>query len=334
MAGEDEGGDVIVSLPEDTSEVKVVKVGEIETKKATGDIDPVEDLKGQFEGMKSRLSVAETEARNAHQQVQHVTQRLHQAEGQVVESQLDTVLSGIAAAQAEAAQAEAAYVAAAEAGDFAAQARAQRAMAASESRIQRLAEAKDDLEDAAKRRPAVSDQQRQQAPQPRQQPSDPVERFTQGMSARSAAFIKKNPQTVTDPKLNARMLAAHNLALADDIEVDSDEYFRRIEDGIKPAQQQRRDEPRRASAEGDGRRPSSAAAPAGGGGGGLNGGGVEVRLTKGEATSATDGTLVWNYDDPSGQKRWSKGDPIGLAEMARRKHEGRKQGLYDKSLQE
>jgi len=54
-------------------------------------------------------------------------------------------------------------------------------------------------------------------------------------------------------------------------------------------------------------------------------------LTKGEAASATDGTLQWNYDDPTGQNRWKKGDVIGLAEMARRKHEGMKAGLYDKN---
>ena len=97
-----------------------------------------------------------------------------------------------------------------------------------------------------------------------------------------------------------------------------------------PAQQQQQ----RPTPSGDGRRPSSAAAPASGGSGGLNGGGVEVRLTKREAASATDGTLIFNYDDPTGQNRWKKGDPIGLAEMARRKHEGMKNGLYDKSVSE
>lgn len=335
MAGEEDGDDVIVSLPGDTSEVKVVKAGEAEVRKPapTGDDDPVADLKGQFEGMKSRLSVAETEARNAQQQVQTVTQRLHQAEGQVVSSQLDTVLSGIAAADAEAANAEQAYIAAHEAGDAATMARAQRAMAAAEGRKLRLQEAKDDLEDAVQRRPAQREQPNQQAPQ-RPQPADPIERFTQGMSSRSAAFIKNNPETVTNPKTHARMLAAHNLALAEDVEVDSDEYFRRIEEGIRPAQQQRQQARPADPGTGDGRRPSSAAAPAGGSGGGLNGGGVEVRLTKGEVASATDGTLVWNYPDPTGQNRWQKGDPIGVAEMARRKHEGKKSGAYDKSLQE
>ncbi|MFG5387867.1 hypothetical protein ACFJZE_15215, partial [Enterococcus faecalis] len=36
-----------------------------------------------------------------------------------------------------------------------------------------------------------------------------------------------------DPKLNQKMLAAHGLAMADGIEVDSDEYFKSLEDTLK-----------------------------------------------------------------------------------------------------
>jgi len=114
-------------------------------------------------------------------------------------------------------------------------------------------------------------------------------------------------------------LAAHNLALADDIAVDSDEYFRRIDEGVTPGQKK---------ASSDGRRPSSAAAPASGGGGAQRR--HQVRLTKGEAASATDGTLIWNFSDPSG-KIVGRRATHRLAEMARRKqrrHEGR---LYDKA---
>jgi hypothetical protein len=55
-------------------------------------------------------------------------------------------------------------------------------------------------------------------------------------------------------------------------------------------------------------------------------------LTKNEAASATDGTLVWNYSDPKG--KFKKGEPIGIAEMARRKKTMKEQGLYDKSYME
>ena len=324
--GDDDGGDVVVSLPGDAGAVQVKRVEPEGKTTPEAKEDPVEDLKGQFAAMTQRVSAAEQTAALATRQAQEATQRAQSLEGEVVSSQLDTVLSGLAAANAEADAAEREFITAQEAGDFAASARAQRKMSAAEARIQRLNEAKDDLEEAAKRRPAGQQQTRQQPPAP---VGDPVERFTQGMSPRSAAWIRSHPECVTDPKLNARMLAAHNLALADDVAVDSDEYFRRIEEGVKvtkaaPAQQQRR--------------PSAPAAPAGGGSPGgspLNGGGgIEVKLTKGEARSAVDGTLVWNYEDPTGQNRWKKGEPIGLAEMARRKHEGMKAGLYDKSLTE
>ena len=59
-----------------------------------------------------------------------------------------------------------------------------------------------------------------------------------------------------------------------------------------------------------------------------------MRLTQGEARAATDGTLVWNYDDTSPQKRFKKGDAIGHQEMARRKQALQKQGAYDKSYTE
>jgi hypothetical protein len=322
MAGEDDE-DVIVSLPGDTGAV-ITKAADAVVVKTGGTPvdDPVEDLKGQFAAMTQRATAAEQRAQQAVQQVQETNQRLQQVEGQVVTSQLDTVLSGIAAADAEAANAEQAYTAAFEAGDGAAMARAQRLIAGAETRKQRLLEAKDDLEEVAQRRPAPGAQQRPAAPA-RVPAVDPVEQFAQGMSPRSAAWIRSHPECITDAKLNARMLAAHNLALAEDVVVDSDEYFQRIEAGIKVA---RPAAPAKAAP--DGRRPSSAAAPASGAGGALNGG-TEVRLTKGEAQSATDGTLVWGTDSPDG--KFKKGEPLGLAEMARRKHFGMLAGLYDKA---
>jgi hypothetical protein len=47
--------------------------------------------------------------------------------------------------------------------------------------------------------------------------------------------------------------------------------------------------------------------------------------------AATDGTLVWNYDDPSGKAKFKKGEPIGIREMARRKSLMTKEGRYDRS---
>jgi len=333
MAGEeDDGGEVIVSLPATEGEVKVRKVpakgaGE-EIESASFNDDPVADLKNQFATMTQRATAAEQAAQQTARELQDTRHQLQTVQTEVVTSQTETLESGIAAAEAEAAQAEAAYATAFAAGDAVAVARAQRVMATAVSRKERLSEALEDLKEEAKTKPA---QTREPTQRPRPAQQDPVEAFASNMTPKSAAWIRAHPEAITDKKKNARMLAAHNLAVADDIEVESPEYFRRVEAAIKDAAAKPA-----AGADGDGRRPSSAAAGGGNPGGSstLNGGGTEVRLTRGEAASATDGTLVWNYDDPSPNKAFKKGDPIGLAEMARRKYLGKKAGLYDKSAQE
>ena len=324
---DDDPGEIVVQLPTDIGGPTITKVAKEAEPEKKAD-DPVEDLKTQFAHISREKNEVEQENQRLRQEAQTATQRAHALEGQVVTSQLDTVLSGIAAAEADATAAEGEYIAAVEAGDALAQARAQRKMAGAEARKLRLTEAKDDLEEAAKRRP-------REAPQPRQEPrraADPVEAFIKNanLTPRSADFIRRNPAAATDPKVNARMMAAHNLAVADDIELESPEYFRRIEEGIRGVT--KKAEPTQDQLQ---RRPAAPAAPAGGdGGGGAMGGGTEVKLTRGEATSATDGTLVWNYDDASPQKRFRKGDPIGVQEFAKRKYELQRQNAYDKSYTE
>lgn len=329
MAGEDD--EVIVNLSGDTStpDVKVVedvsKGGQVSFNDEDG--DPVADLKKQFGQLTGRLQTVVAHQQQTEQQLAEANQRLQKAETQAVVSQIDTVEGGIAQIDSDLEAAEAAYARAFEAGDGMAAARAQRAMTQAAAQRTELVQARDSLKQAATKQ--ATQQPRQQ---PRQQASaDPVEAViaNSGMSPRSAAWLRAHPECVTDKKLNARMMAAHNLALADDVEVDSDEYFDRIERGVKPTVTKKEDP--KPAANGDGRRPSSGAASGAGAGGGMNGGATTVKLTKGEAMSATDGTLVWNYDDPTGQNKFKKGDPIGLAEMARRKHEGQKQGLYDKN---
>jgi hypothetical protein len=328
MAGENDD-DVIVALSGDTSTTNVTAIEpkggaqSVDFNSEDGEADPVADLKKQFGQLTGRLQTVVADQQQTAQQLHDTTQRLQRAESQVVVSQIDTVENGIAQVEADAEAAEQAYARAFEAGDGMAMARAQRLIARAETDRGKLVEAKQSLQEAAKRGP----QQQREPQQQRRAPADPVEAVAANLSPKSAAWIRAHPECITDPKANARMMAAHNLALADDVAVDSAEYFERIEAGVKPAVKKADPKP----ATGDGRRPSSGAASGGAAGGGLNGGATTVKLTRGEAASATDGTLVWNYDDPSGQNRFKKGEPIGLAEMARRKHEGQKAGLYDKS---
>jgi len=76
---------------------------------------------------------------------------------------------------------------------------------------------------------------------PRQQQvptyADPVEDFASRLSNRSAEWIRRNPQFVTDSRLQQKMIAAHNLAVADGYRPDSDEYFEYVEDTLKTRRQ-------------------------------------------------------------------------------------------------
>lgn len=71
--------------------------------------------------------------------------------------------------------------------------------------------------------------------------ADPVEMFASQLSARSADWVRRNPQFVTDPRLQQKMIAAHNLAVADGYAPDSDDYFSFIEDTLR---MNRREPPR------------------------------------------------------------------------------------------
>jgi len=319
---------IVVTLPADGDGTTIteIKTEVVKPEPKPAADDPIEDLKGQFAQMTHRATTAETAHQQTARQLEEANRELQTVKSTVTDSQLDTVLSGIQAAEAEATSAEQAFIAAAEAGDFAAQARAQRKISAAEARIQRLTEAKGDLEDQKATKPAPRTEAR---PEPRQD-VDKVELFAKSMSPRSAAWIRSHPDCVTDAKKNARMLAAHNLAVADDIAVDSDEYFKRIEAGVEQKSPVTKADPTPAPT--NGKRPTSAAAPSGHSGGGMNGGSVEVRLSAREAAAAQDGSICWNHDDPKG--KFKKGDPVGISEFARRKMIMKSQGLYDKSVTE
>ena len=264
------------------------------------------------------------------------------ARTEVTDSRLSTVESGLASAQTEASAAEAAYAAAMEAGNFADAAKQQRRMARAEAESVRLTEAKADLE-IAKASPRVERRKEEPRDAPR---SDQVETFINTRDSATQAWLRNHMDdarvlaTGNDQRRAAKLNAADNDAVAEGFERGSKDYFAHIENFLGMTQ---KEEPKANGQDGkvqvnahQRRSPAAPVAPvnAGSSAGATNGGGTEVRLTKGEAQSATDGTLVYNYDDPSPQKKFKKGDPIGIQEFARRKKAMAARGEYDKSYTE
>jgi hypothetical protein len=63
--------------------------------------------------------------------------------------------------------------------------------------------------------------------------ADPVEALASQLSAASAAWVRKHPECVTDQRMFQKMVAAHNLAVADGIGADTPEYFNFVETTLK-----------------------------------------------------------------------------------------------------
>jgi phage I-like protein len=113
------------------------------------------------------------------------------------------------------------YAAALASQDYAAAAKAQREMSSNEAKLNDLNRGKTAMENAPKVTPRVSD--------------DPVERIASQLTAQSAAWVRAHPEYARDPAKYRKMVAAHELAMADGFSPDTPEYFASVEDTLRIA---------------------------------------------------------------------------------------------------
>jgi len=309
----DEEGDVTITVESD--------------KPAEQKGDPVAELKAQYDEIQQQQKqdqearqAAEARARDAESARAAAEEQAQSARTEASETRHSAIDQALANAKAASEGAQSEYKAAMEAGDW---------TKASEAQA-RLADARYDLKNYEYQKQAM--EARAAQPQRQQQFGDPVEAYINGIAQRtpnSANWLRGHRDWITDQKKNAKLTSAHWSAVGEGLMVDSPEYFDHVERMI--GMKAEPPKPDRTNGGAARRQPAAPVAPVSPSPGGTSGGGTEVRLTKGEAAAATDGTLVWNYSDPSGQNRFKKGDPIGLQEMARRKKQLQDQGQYDKS---
>ena len=133
--------------------------------------------------------------------------------------------------------------------DFELAAEIQAEMSSNAAKLLQLEQGKQALESAPK----------YEAPEPFI--ADPVEALASQLSYRSAEWVRQNPQFATDARLYSKMIAAHNLAMADGIEPDSDDYFDSIETTLRLRQPAREESPTSMASEPVKRRSAPPAAP-------------------------------------------------------------------------
>jgi hypothetical protein len=167
-------------------------------------------------------------------------------------------------------------------------------------------------------------------------PVDIVESYVANRSEPTAKWLREHKEYILDGRKNAKLTAGHHDAVAEGLTPDTAAYFEHVEKfiGIRKAEAPvtEGDDVRRPGAEQPKKQAQRAVAPVNGSAG--SGGAVEkkiVTLRAFEAAAAVDGTHIWNYDDPTGKKRFKKGDPIGVEEFARRKRAMEASGQYDRT---
>lgn len=176
----------------------------------------VTDLKRQIEAERAGRQAAEQKLHQANREV-------HRSRSEVDETNLQLVVNAIDTVSRDVELLKQAHTYALQSGDFARATEIQSEMSANAAKLLQLENGKQAMENAPRQ------------PEPQLPPADPVEDFANRLSPRSADWVRRHPEFVRDPRLNAKMIAAHNLAVADGIPTDTDDYFAAIEEMLKVA---------------------------------------------------------------------------------------------------
>jgi hypothetical protein len=201
--------------PQEDSEIKIeTEEDSPVAKKASVSLDDgVEELRAQLSKERTARLEAEKMAREA-------SSREVQARSEVDDTNMQLLNGAISDVKRENLWYKGAIRDALANGDYEKAAEYNEAVATNVGKLMRLEEGKASFET----RPKVEPMQRSQ---------DPVEAFASQLSPRSADWIRNNPDFVTDPRLNRKMIAAHEMAMADGMKADTSEYFDYIEDTLK-----------------------------------------------------------------------------------------------------
>jgi len=154
---------------------------------------------------------------SAEQQAKMASMQVNKAYNEVEDSNLQLVNSAIDTLNRDNEILKVNYREAMSIGDYDRAAEIQQAMSGNQAKLLQLENGKASMENKP-RKPLVS---------------DPVEQFAAQLSPRSAEWVRKNPQYVTDPRLNQKMIAAHQMAMADGLVADTDDYFEYVEETLR-----------------------------------------------------------------------------------------------------
>jgi hypothetical protein len=214
------------TMSNDNNDILVpVDEGDTPASAAEGKKEPVSRAIEPEEGVETLRAKLEQERNSrldAERRAQAAAQAAASARTEVADSNLALVTNAIDTLKQNESVLKKSYAEAMSAGDYDRAAEVQAAMSTNSAKLLQLEQGKTALENAPKTQQT-----------PAAAPADPVEALASQLSPRSAAWVRANPQFARDSRLYAKMIAAHNLAVADGLSADTDEYFEAVEDTLK-----------------------------------------------------------------------------------------------------
>lgn len=176
----------------------------------------IERLKRQFEAERRRAAEAELRAAQA----EHAAQRAHvHSQG----SDYQMVVTAIETVKGRSDMLKSAYSSAMAAGDYDKAAEIQEALAVNAHQLSELTSGEREMR-------AKLEEVARQPVQPMPRSAEPIaEQLARSVSPRSAEWLRANSDIINNERAVKRMFSAHEDAVEDGLEPDSDEYFAFIE---------------------------------------------------------------------------------------------------------
>lgn len=204
-----------IEIPDDIKNEDTDIIIEKTEEKPRNNVDSgLDALKDQLDRERKARVEAEQRANNA-------AQTAYQFQNEAQDSNLHLVTNAIETVNQTNSILKANYRDAMAQGDFDSAADFQAEMSSNAAKLLQLEQGRQALEATPK----------YSAPQP--YTADPVESLASQLSPRSADWVRGHPEYATDPRLYNKMLAAHQLAVADGISPDTDDYFDTIETTLR-----------------------------------------------------------------------------------------------------
>lgn len=173
----------------------------------------IKELRAKLEQEQIARAEAEKRAREMHQNAARANMEVQDTNLQLIHSAMENVKRNGEVLKQH-------YAAALQAGAFDKAAEIQEYMGINSAKLLQLENGR-----AALQARLESQQNQPAAPQI----TDPVEQVASQLSPRSASWVRNHPQCITDKRLYQKMVGAHNIAVADGYQPDTDDYFEFIE---------------------------------------------------------------------------------------------------------